>query len=127
MPKANRIVVNRVYVRAQAAMGEDWPETNGGMNRRIIAALLDRGYPEDDIVLCAAYVGKETYVGCTDMRRVRQVIASWLRAGRPEQPGKPGEVARLGRAEEYGRLGQKVDKLTGWLRRGREEDGQDAR
>jgi len=118
MPKANRIVVNRVYFAAQAAMGEDWAETDGAMNRRLIGFLLDRGYPEADIVGCAGYVGQEDYVGVTDMRRVRGVIASWIRRGRPEQPGRPGEVARLGKAEDYGKLGGKVDRLTEWLRRG---------
>jgi len=121
MPKANRFIVNRVYWTAQEAMGDDWPESDGTMNRSLVGFLLGRGYPEADIVGCARYVGRERYVGTTDMRRVRNVIAGWIRAGRPEEPGKDGEVVRLGKAEDYRSLGQKKDRLTDWLRGRREE------
>jgi hypothetical protein len=120
MPKASRIVVNRVYYAAQAAMEGDWPKRDSGMNRAIIGSLLERGYPEADIVACAGYVGKGTEVRANDMRQVRRVLPSWIRAGRPERPGKPGEVARLGKAEDYKRLGGKVDRLTERLRRERQ-------
>ena len=119
MPKASRILVNRVYWAAQGAMGEDWPESDQGMNKSIVGFLLDRGYPEGDIVACAGYVGRETYVGVTDMRRVRKVIASWIRGGRPGTPAKPGEVVRLGGAGDYRKLGEKKDKWTERLRRRR--------
>lgn len=119
MPKASRVLVNRVYWAAQGAMGEDWPESDQGMNKTIIGFLLDRGYPEGDIVACARYVGHERYVGVTDMRRVRSVIASWIRSGRPDTPVKPGEVVRLGGAKDYQTLGAKVDKWTERLRKRR--------
>ena len=125
MSKAGRLAINRVYWAAQAAMGEDWLESDQGMNKSIIGFLLDRRYPEADIVACAGYVGRETYVGATDMRRVRKVIASWIRAGRPEAPAKPGEVVRLGGARDYRGLGQKVDKWTERLRRRRDKDARE--
>lgn len=121
MPKANRFIVNRVYWAAMGAMGEDWPESDGAMNRSLIGFLLGRGYPEADIVGCAGYVGRERYVGTTDMRRVRNVIAGWIRAGRPEAPAKDGEVVRLGKPEDYRGLGRKEDRLTEWLRKRRDK------
>jgi len=117
--RAGRHIVNRVYWSAQEAMGEDWPESNQGINKSLIGFLLDRGYPEGDIVGCAGYVGQERYVGVTDMRRVRNVIAGWIRSGRPKVPAKPGEVVRLGKPEDYRHLGQKVDQWTERLRKRR--------
>jgi len=122
MARAGRHIINRVYWAAQGAMGADWSESDQGMNKALIGYLLDRGYSEKDIISCASYVGRERYIGITDMRRVRNVIAAWIRSGRPEAPMKPGEVVRLGKIEDYGRLGQKVDHWTERLRRRRKAE-----
>jgi len=94
----------------QEILGTDWAENNKGQNFGLIKFLLNRGYSEEDILGCARYIKHEKMVRAHDMRRIRNVIASWISAGRPEKPASHREVVRVGRAKDYG---PPASKITG--------------
>jgi len=109
---ATRIAINNVYNHVQDALGVDWPDNMGAMNRSLISYLLNRGYTEEQIIGCAGFLCKKTQgtVMAYDMRKIRTIIGKWVTSGEPEKPFSARDVVRVGKAQDYGPSKEKAER-----------------